>query len=67
MTEGENENANRAKAAAATTRDHPSPYEGSEERATPRFWAFDAWFGSGAIRSFRIYKRDGYIITVYDP
>jgi hypothetical protein len=67
MTEGENENANRARAAAATRRDHPAPDEGSEESAAPSFRALYAWFGSGAIRSFRIYKRDGYIITVYDP
>jgi len=67
MAEGENENANRTKEAAATTRGHPAPDDGIEERAAPRFRDFYAWFGSGTIRSFRIYKRDGYIITVYDP
>jgi hypothetical protein len=67
MTEGENDSANRARATSATTREHASADEGSEERATPRFQAVYAWFGSGVIRSFRIYKRDGYVITVYDP
>jgi hypothetical protein len=67
MTEDENESANRARTAAATMREHASSDEDSEERATPRLRAFYAWFGWGAIRSFRIYKRDGYVITVYDP
>ena len=63
MTEGENENANRAR--AATPRQYPSPDEDGERK--PRFRTFYALFASGAIRSFRIYKKDGYIITVYDP
>ncbi len=65
MIEGENENANRAK--AATPREHPSPDEDAAGRPRPRFRTLYALFASGAIRSFRIYKKDGYVITVYDP
>jgi hypothetical protein len=65
MTEGEDENANRVREAAATPRERPSPDEDGERK--PRFRSFYTLFATGAIRSFRIYKKDGYIITVYDP